>query len=226
MVKKALVLGATGGMGSALVRELAERRIDVIAFSRNQEKLEKLYAHEEFITIYAGDVMNKEDLKQAAAAEVELIFHAVNLPYPQWAKKQPALLQNILETAKLHQTKVAMVDNIYAYGKSRGLYVTESLRKIPIRKKERFAYNLRTWPRDMECPFPSPTFLIFMDLMRKIRCFIIFFEPSFRINVQCLLVISKLQENTSIRQMEPRPWLNWLLTTKLTATIGISQVQV
>jgi short-subunit dehydrogenase len=39
-MKKALVAGASGGMGYALVGELVSRGIDVVACSRGKEKLE------------------------------------------------------------------------------------------------------------------------------------------------------------------------------------------
>ena len=41
-IKRAVVLGATGGMGSALVEELLNKRIEVIAFARSAEKLNAL----------------------------------------------------------------------------------------------------------------------------------------------------------------------------------------
>ncbi|WP_264298232.1 hypothetical protein [Bacillus sp. B1-b2] len=39
---KALVLGATGGMGFALVQEWVSRGFDVVAFSRSKHKLKTL----------------------------------------------------------------------------------------------------------------------------------------------------------------------------------------
>jgi short-subunit dehydrogenase len=42
-MKKAVVLGASGGMGYALVNELTERGIETVAFARTKEKLQKLY---------------------------------------------------------------------------------------------------------------------------------------------------------------------------------------
>ena len=42
-MKKALVLGASGGMGYSLVKELSSRGIKVVAFARTKEKLERLF---------------------------------------------------------------------------------------------------------------------------------------------------------------------------------------
>ena len=39
-MKKAIVIGATGGTGAAIVEELVKRDIDVIAFGRSRSKLE------------------------------------------------------------------------------------------------------------------------------------------------------------------------------------------
>ena len=43
-MKKAIVLGATGGTGQAMVSELLDRGVEVIAFGRSQHKLEALMA--------------------------------------------------------------------------------------------------------------------------------------------------------------------------------------
>ena len=42
-MKTALVLGATGNMGSAIVNELVDRGVAVTAFARNVDKLENQF---------------------------------------------------------------------------------------------------------------------------------------------------------------------------------------
>ncbi|MDV2682803.1 SDR family NAD(P)-dependent oxidoreductase [Alkalihalophilus lindianensis] len=139
-MKKALVLGASGGIGYALVGELVARGIDVIAFSRGKEKLEELYENKSNVTIYPGDALVKEDVLKAADS-VDVIFHAVSFPYQEWEKKHFQCMDSLLEVAQIKRAKVALVDNIYAYGKQ-STRVTESTKKNPHTKKGKIRYDM------------------------------------------------------------------------------------
>src|SRR5690625_1959923 len=116
-MKKALVLGASGGMGYALVRELVSRGIAVVAFARRKEKLDALYKNESDVLIFTGDVLDKAAVTNAAKG-VDTIFHAVNFPYPVWKKTHPLCVEILIQVAEAQQAKIAFVDNIYAYGPS------------------------------------------------------------------------------------------------------------
>ncbi|MFD1019740.1 SDR family NAD(P)-dependent oxidoreductase [Thalassobacillus hwangdonensis] len=140
-MKKAIVLGATGGMGSALTLELAGRGISVTAFARNKEKLQKLFGNSKVIKIHEGDVFDKESLSEACAGH-EVIFHAINIPYPEWAVNQPVLIENILHATKENGAKLAIVDNIYAYGMITDKKVAETDRKAPHTKKGKLRLKL------------------------------------------------------------------------------------
>lgn len=133
-MKKALVLGASGGMGYSIVKELLGRGIQVNAFARNKEKLEKLFSDEANVTIFPGDIFRLEDLDKAAQ-NVDIIYHSANIPYTEWAEKLSILMSNILQTAEKHTAKLAIVDNIYAYGRSNGTKVSETTAKNPHTKK-------------------------------------------------------------------------------------------
>jgi nucleoside-diphosphate-sugar epimerase len=133
-MKKALVIGASGGMGYALVMELVSRGVDVVAFARGIEKLKELFASEEKVTLVAGDAGSKEELTFATKG-VDVIFHALNLPYDEWKDKLLPITQNIINAAEENGAKLAMVDNIYAYGKSGGNRLTENMEKKPHTKK-------------------------------------------------------------------------------------------
>ncbi|GEL78503.1 SDR family NAD(P)-dependent oxidoreductase [Tenuibacillus multivorans] len=133
-MKKALVLGASGGMGSAIVNELQSRGVKVVAFARTEEKLKKLFGERSEVSIVPGDVFQYEDLIQAAEG-VDVIFHSVNIPYYEWAEKQETLMTNIVKASEQVGCKLAIVDNIYAYGKSQGEKVSEDSPKKPNTKK-------------------------------------------------------------------------------------------
>jgi nucleoside-diphosphate-sugar epimerase len=138
-MKKALVLGATGGMGYAIVQELKRRGVEVVAFSRGKEKLERCFSsvreHGQ-VTLFPGDAFRLEQLIEAAEG-VDVIFHAVGLPYTEWEARLLILMDHVLQTAQRQGAKVAVVDNIYAYGRQTGERIREETLKQPQTKKGR-----------------------------------------------------------------------------------------
>ncbi|PEQ56515.1 NAD(P)H-binding protein [Bacillus thuringiensis] len=140
-MKKALVLGASGSMGYAIVNELCGRGIHVVAFARNKERLGALFSGNKHVEVVAGDVFIKEDIMNAAK-DVDIIFHAVNIPYSDWEKQQEKLLINILEVSKHYGIKIGIVDNIYAYGRQGEGLVKEEAKKRPHTKKGKIRLQL------------------------------------------------------------------------------------
>ncbi|HDX9693138.1 SDR family NAD(P)-dependent oxidoreductase [Bacillus thuringiensis] len=140
-MKKALVLGASGSMGYAIVNELCGRGIHVVAFARNKERLGALFSGNKHVEVVAGDVFIKEDIMNAAK-DVDIIFHAVNIPYSDWEKQQEKLLINILEVSKHYVIKIGIVDNIYAYGRQGEGLVKEEAKKRPHTKKGKIRLQL------------------------------------------------------------------------------------
>ncbi len=150
-MKKALVLGASGGMGYALVNELAARDIQVVAFSRTKEKLVALFQQQPNVTIYTGDVFNEEQLRKASHG-VDVIFHAISFPYQEWEAKHMRCLTIIIGVAQAQQAKIALVDNIYAYGRQSANIVTESARKNPHTKKGKIRLAMANMLKESRVP--------------------------------------------------------------------------
>jgi nucleoside-diphosphate-sugar epimerase len=150
-MKKALVLGASGGMGYAIVKELSARGINVVAFARNKERLVKLFVEDSNVTVFSGDIFSIEDLQEAASG-VDVIFHSANIPYPEWEEKLPVLINNILTVAINEQTKLAIVDNIYAYGRSKGEKVGEDVEKNPHTKKGKIRLRIENVIKESGVP--------------------------------------------------------------------------
>jgi nucleoside-diphosphate-sugar epimerase len=148
---KALVLGASGGMGFAIVEELDERNIEVVAFARNKNRLEQLFDGNENVSIFAGDVFEKEELYEAAKG-VDIIFHAINIPYHEWSEKQPTIMRNVVITAEKVGAKLAIVDNIYAYGDPGITKITESTDKKPHTKKGKIRLELEKIAKQAKTP--------------------------------------------------------------------------
>ena len=67
-MKKAIVLGATGGTGEAVVSELLRRNIEVIAFGRSKNKLQNLISkyNNTKLSYALGDIFNYQSIENAA----------------------------------------------------------------------------------------------------------------------------------------------------------------
>lgn len=103
-MEKALVLGATGGIGYTLVHELIHRGVEVIAFSRGKERLQGLYQDESNVSIFIGDALVEKDVMEAVDG-VDVIFHAVSFPYEEWKAKHPLCIEMLMKAAETHQAK-------------------------------------------------------------------------------------------------------------------------
>jgi nucleoside-diphosphate-sugar epimerase len=150
-MKKVLVLGASGGMGYSVVKELSSRGIQVTAFARTREKLEKFFGDDVNVTIFTGDVFSKEDLDKAAK-DVDIIYHCVNIPYTKWKEQLPSLMANVIYVAEKHSAKLAIVDNIYAYGRGNGSKVSETDTKNPHTKKGNIRLQVETLVKESNVP--------------------------------------------------------------------------
>ncbi|WP_042462704.1 SDR family NAD(P)-dependent oxidoreductase [Neobacillus dielmonensis] len=150
-MKKALVLGASGGIGYSIVKDLSSRGVQVTAFARTKTKLERLFAADSNVSIVSGDLFQINDIREAAAG-VDVIFHAANIPYEQWEARLENLVTNILTVAKEKSVKLAIVDNIYAYGKA-GKRVVETTPKQPHTKKGKIRLHIETKIKDSGVPF-------------------------------------------------------------------------
>lgn len=150
-MKKALVLGATGGIGYALVRELVGHGVEVVAFARGEEKLKNYFHHEPQVTIFPGDALIESDVLQAAEG-VDVIFHAVSFPYPEWSKTHPVCIEIMVRVAEKHEAKIALVDNIYAYGRQPNRRVTEETEKKPHTKKGKIRLQMETMLKNSSIP--------------------------------------------------------------------------
>ncbi|WP_339210669.1 SDR family NAD(P)-dependent oxidoreductase [Aeribacillus sp. FSL K6-8210] len=142
-MKKAVILGASGGMGYNLVYELLNREnIEVVAVARNTEKMKKMFHRlNDRVSIVAGDALHRSSILQACEG-AEWIFHAINIPYPQWDRDLLIIMENVLAAAKKEKAKLVVVDNIYAYGRSNGKTMSETDPKNPHTKKGKIRLRL------------------------------------------------------------------------------------
>lgn len=147
----AIVFGASGGMGYALVMELVSRGFEVTAFARNEQKLKKLFGHIKEVRIHPGDAMNPDEAAEACRKK-EFIFHSINIPYPEWADGHPRIMQNMLQAVKQENSRFILADNIYAYGRQSEA-VTEDASKAPHTKKGKIRLQLEQMVKSADIPY-------------------------------------------------------------------------
>jgi nucleoside-diphosphate-sugar epimerase len=123
------VLGATGGIGRAIVEELSHRGHEVTAASRS-------------ITadgVPAGVRALPTDLRdpaqaRAACADAEVVVMAAQVPYQAWATELVPLVDAALDAAEHAGARLVMVDNLYAYGAPVGPITSTTAESAETRK--------------------------------------------------------------------------------------------
>lgn len=117
-----VVLGATGGIGRAVVRELVRRGHAVRAVSRTPipQGVESL----------AADVTTADGAK-AACAGASVVHHCAQPAYHRWAQEFPALNKAVIAGAA--GAKIVFADNLYAYAPAD--VITEDTPRRPVSRK-------------------------------------------------------------------------------------------
>lgn len=144
-MKKAIVLGATGGVGRPVTAELLKRGIKTIAFGRSAGKLKALaqeLGNSALLEVKTGDAFSPEDIVQAADG-ADVIFHSANIPYHEMESRLLPLGEAVMEAAERLGAKVVVVDGIYPYGRRTTDKATEEHPKRPHTRKGkvRLAYE-------------------------------------------------------------------------------------
>ncbi|MBD1379611.1 SDR family oxidoreductase [Metabacillus arenae] len=117
-MEKAIVLGATGGTGQAIVSELLSRNIQVIAFGRSENKLKELmkeYNSTPLLTYKLGDIFDYKTIVEAVK-DADVIFQCANVQYHEMAEKLLLLGESVMKAADILGKKIVIVDGIYVYG--------------------------------------------------------------------------------------------------------------
>jgi nucleoside-diphosphate-sugar epimerase len=127
----ALVLGANGGIGSEVARQLLLAGWQVKAFSREPVADNAASA----ITWLQGDAMLAGDVL-AAARGCELIVHAVNpAGYRNWGGQVLPMLRNTIAAAEASDALVLLPGTVYNYGADALLMASEDAPQNPATRK-------------------------------------------------------------------------------------------
>jgi nucleoside-diphosphate-sugar epimerase len=115
-----VVLGAAGGTGSAVVRELAARGLPARAVTRRgaadaAEGVEQL----------AADVGTAEGARRACEGAA-VVYHCAQPPYTKWPELFPPMTLAVLDGAAAAGAKLVFADNLYVYGAPDGPMTEET----------------------------------------------------------------------------------------------------
>ncbi|WP_339763107.1 NAD-dependent epimerase/dehydratase family protein [uncultured Hoeflea sp.] len=135
----ALVLGATGAIGSAVAEKLLQRGYAVRAMHRDAATQVQKTPQYEWV---GGDAMNRNDV-MAAAAGVEMIVHAVNPPgYRNWGSLVLPMIDNTIAAAQAVGARILMPGTVYNYSPEEFATVNEDSPQLPLTFKGKIRVKL------------------------------------------------------------------------------------
>lgn len=114
------VLGASGGIGNAITRELAARGHAVTAVNRSGDA--DVPAG---VIRRAGDLATVEGARRAIG-QADVVVMAAQPPYPQWVSQFPALVDHVIAATGAAQARLVFVDNLYMYAPADGVITERS----------------------------------------------------------------------------------------------------
>jgi nucleoside-diphosphate-sugar epimerase len=136
---KALVIGATGGIGGEVARALSSRGWEVKALHRDPARAASSNPRLHWIE---GDAMDRA-LVMKAAEGMPVIVHGVNPPgYRNWAGLVLPMLDNTIAAAAANGARVLLPGTIYNYGPDAGELVDESAPQNPATRKGRIRVEM------------------------------------------------------------------------------------
>jgi nucleoside-diphosphate-sugar epimerase len=116
IMKTALILGATGGIGGALTKRLLAGGWQVKALHRRAAA----QAPHPGLQWLQGDAMQRDDVV-AAAQGVSLIVHAVNPPgYRNWAQLVLPMIDNTIAAARATSAQIVLPGTLYNFAPDAG----------------------------------------------------------------------------------------------------------
>ncbi|MCA8380704.1 NAD-dependent epimerase/dehydratase family protein [Burkholderia cenocepacia] len=111
--RQALVLGASGGIGGEVARQLRDAGWQVRALKRG---LDAEIVERDGIAWVCGDALDRDAVVRAARG-CSVIVHAVNPPgYRNWATQVLPMIDNTIAAARAAQATVVLPGTVYNFG--------------------------------------------------------------------------------------------------------------
>ena len=135
MKRIALIIGATGGVGSETARALLAHGWSVRALTRDAERARKDFAQLGPIDWREGDAMNPEQVV-AAAVGASAVVHAANPPgYKNWQGLALPMLESSIAAAKSAGARLVFPGTVYNFGPDAPALVDENAPQNPVTRK-------------------------------------------------------------------------------------------
>lgn len=144
-----VVLGATGGIGRAVVTEALARGRRVRAVSRSAGSAADLPAGTE---VLGADLATPAGAAEAIAGAA-VVVHAAQPAYTRWAQEFPGLTARIADATAAAGATLVFADNLYMYGlQPGGRPMVETTPAAAIDRKGRVRTAMATDLLDRLCP--------------------------------------------------------------------------
>lgn len=130
-----VVLGATGGVGQAIMQALAAQGAQVRAVNRSGRA-----SVPASVEVMAADLTNRESTRTACQGAT-VVYHCAGLPYNQWATYMPVMLDNVIAAVSATGATLVYTDNIYMYAPTSQPLTEESL-QAPLTRKGKLRKHL------------------------------------------------------------------------------------
>ncbi|MGA8134918.1 MAG: NAD-dependent epimerase/dehydratase family protein [Pseudomonas gingeri] len=136
---KVLVLGAGGGIGGEVARQLRDGGWQVQALKRG---LATAAEQRDGIQWLRGDALNRDDVVRAARG-CSVIVHGVNPPgYRHWAEQVLPMIDNTIAAARIEGATVVLPGTVYNYGPDAFAELNEQAVQRPLTRKGRIRVEL------------------------------------------------------------------------------------
>jgi len=135
MTHTALIIGATGGIGSETALALLARGWRIRALNRNPAKAARDMVHLSKVEWVKGDAMNAADVL-AASKGVSLVVHAANPPgYKNWKGTALPMLESSIAAARAAGARLVFPGTVYNYGPETFPLIAETAPQKPRTRK-------------------------------------------------------------------------------------------
>lgn len=118
------ILGAGGGAGTEITKELSNYTKDIRVVSRNPKKVN------EMDQLMKADLTDPKQLDDAVkGSEVVYVTIAFEYKLKVWQEQWPRFMKNLIEFCVRHNAKVVFVDNVYMYDPK---YLSDMIEETPV----------------------------------------------------------------------------------------------
>ena len=118
------ILGAGGGAGTEITRELSNYTKNIRVVSRNPKKVN------ETDQLMKADLTDPEQLDKAVKGS-EIVYVMIGFPYniKVWRELWPKFMHNLIEACSKYKSKIFFFDNVYMYDPK---YLSNMTEETPI----------------------------------------------------------------------------------------------